>query len=113
MQGATVLEVIVSSIIFLVIFILSLETTVKITSREPLRGYEYLLAVDEVHKIRDRYIAEEYYPGEFMEEYDWGTVRITIGTYQPYPDIGRIDLELQVPNHTGTYSFTYLYEPGI
>lgn len=85
LQGSSIIEVLVASLVFLLIFCITMETLTRIAS---VRHDESMLSVekdlqDTVHEFSVRSFTE----GEHTRTYDWGEIDIEIKPYNELPGI--------------------------
>ncbi|GHV01671.1 hypothetical protein FACS1894159_09840 [Bacteroidia bacterium] len=92
MKASTLVETLVASVIFLVMFAISLETIVRLAVRRD-DDTVYVVAEGETARLFREYAsAGERLPGTTVKEYDWGTITIAIGPCRDYPRLQVVDV---------------------
>lgn len=91
LKASSILETIVASIIFLVVFAMSIE----ILSRLTLTGVEPYTLVDINHNIEiclGRYSDGTYAQGVYRSQYNWGEINTTISAYDRFDKLQLISV---------------------
>ena len=86
LKGSSMIEVIIASLIFLVVFICSLSTLTALTLRSD-EGYVLLEAERALTDCSRRYGTGEWAEGTYTDTYEWGGIVTVIATYDDYDNI--------------------------
>lgn len=107
-KGSTVIEVIVASIIFLVIFTLSMDTLVRISSKSNTS----IELIDAQSKVTDMYrlAIDNLEKGQIEREYSWGRVVATIAQYKDYNDLKQITITATIKKSKQQLKRYYIVE---
>lgn len=80
LRGSSLIEALVASVLFLIVFTLSLETLSRLTHRQS--GGEIQIAMDHTMQACEReYIHAWCQPLAVVKTYPWGTIDITLTPY--------------------------------
>ena len=85
-SGSTLVETMVASVIFLCVFVISLETVSRLTLSEN----DTVVLVEADHRIKEnfrQYGDGRHEEGLYTREYDWGRVTVVIRPYVNYTDL--------------------------
>ncbi len=99
LKGASLLEAIAASSIFMIVFALSLELLPKLT----LSGSDGLAAAEMryVAESARRKYADGLWPaGEYVERYDCGRAKITIEPYRDFEDVAMMTVTVECGTET-------------
>lgn len=105
-RASTVIEVVVASVIFMLIFCLSLEMLTKINqgnkSEELLR-----ISID-----RDEYVQQiktgNYGYGGYMKNFDWGEIQVKIRPYRDYISLREMHFTGIMKNGKKLFDYRFL-----
>lgn len=101
------LETIVASVIFLVIFAISLETITRLTSSP--RGVEALIEADfRLKECFGEYSSPKYTDGDYERTYDWGNIHIDVSAYMHYRQLRHISLTTVVAGSRKVIKFNHI-----
>lgn len=95
--GSSMIETIVASMIFLLVFTISLSTVTGLTLRED-EGYALIEAERRLADCSGRYCDGTWAQGEYTEEFDWGKITVTITDYGDYGQIRQVILRAALNN---------------
>ncbi len=88
LRGSTLVETIVASMLFLILFFLAMEMLVRIGARRPGEG---LLQMEVDHRVCvQEFRAGDFAPGEYTRSYTWGEITVTVGPYRDLPGIEEV-----------------------
>ena len=88
------IEIMVASIIFLVIFFIAMEMIVRVGS---VRRDDSLLAAEiDMKTCMHRFSTEYFAPGEYLFSYGWGEITATVNPYRELTEIREVNLEMTV-----------------
>jgi len=97
LKAASLIEAVVASVLFMIVFALSLELLPKLSV-----GSVDEFATVEVRQIAERsrrkYVAGLWPAGEYFERYDAGCVKIIISPYRNYEDVMVIKITAESGN---------------
>lgn len=97
LKASTLIEVIVASVIFLIIFSISLDTLTQLTTSTK----DTTVYVDVNYRMNAcfrEYSKEDYISGEFEHSYYWGVINIKVLPYKDYPNLKFIEIKAGVNN---------------
>ncbi len=95
LAGSSMVEAIVASLIFLVVFVLSLSTLTGLTLRRD-EGHVLLEVERALADCFLRYGDGSRAPGNHTDEFEWGTVTTVIEKYDDYENIQRVALRATI-----------------
>ncbi|MCD8172863.1 MAG: hypothetical protein LUD76_05295 [Alistipes sp.] len=110
MKGSTLVEVIVASVIFLMVFVVSLDTSVRITAAGTGGGYNYFSVLNSLDQARDKYTSGLYGVSSHEEAYEWGTLLCDITEFNGYDGIYLLTVEAVINNDIKPLRYMYLFE---
>lgn len=101
--GSTLVETIVASVLFLIVFLLAMEMLVRVGGRQP---DGVLLQMESDHQACVREFRSGDFPeGEYLRTYGWGEIAVEI---EPYPYGDEIQqLRFTVRLETGGQTFVH------
>ena len=94
LKASSLLEAVVASILFMTVFTLSLETIGRIT----LHGEDHhtLIAMDNaLQNARKEYTQQPHENISLTRDFPWGTLDITLSSYQESPDLQLLRLKAE------------------
>lgn len=106
LEASTILEVIVASVLFLILFSLAMEMLVRIAGRQPDNAL-LQAEIDRkacVHEFKTGVFEQ----GEYVREYDWGTITITVSPYRTLQDIDELHFLIHISKGNRTLFFRTL-----
>lgn len=91
LQGSSLLETVVASGLFLIVFmgVLSVLPQLSVDKNEVLHIAE---AEYHIRWIFDKYAKSIWHSGEYVERYDWGTITVQLSSYQNFSDVRRVSV---------------------
>lgn len=95
LKGSTIVEVIVASVVFMVIFAISLETITRLTINRK-DDTIYVIVQNEIDRCFMQYAGTERLPSTTVREYDWGRIEITCGGYKNYHNLQLLDVSAYI-----------------
>lgn len=95
LQASTLIEVIVASVLFLIIFAITLHTITSITTHENQR-YSMPQIDGWIKECLKRYSSKEYADGEYRELYPSGEISIEVSPYENHDSLKVIKIETRV-----------------
>jgi hypothetical protein len=97
LAGSTLVEMIVASILFLVIFLLAIDTVTRVGT---LRRDDALLAVEMDLKACIQEFSTAGTPlGAYRREYGWGGIDVAVKPYREMADIRELELICRIDRH--------------
>jgi hypothetical protein len=107
LSGSTIIEVIVSSLVFLLAFTISLSTVTGFTLRED-EGYTLLEAERRLAACIDRYGNGTWPQSIYEESHPWGNITIRIAPYKDFENIQTVVLSAQLTGSRKTIEYRIL-----
>lgn len=108
LKASTLIEAVVASTIFLIVFLLSLETV----SRLFTGGRDDELVMIEADHRTDVcfavYGTGEYPPGTYTDEFDWGTVSTEIEYYDKNTGLLQVTVSAAIKNSRRPLTYRYV-----
>ena len=104
LQAFSLIETIVASVIFMIVFLLSMQTLTSLVKYD-IADTSYLIMENELQKTRKNLVLHESFPTKQDFIYDWGEVKIDI---TPYMDnVYQVELTAvsKLKNKTINYRF--------
>lgn len=95
LKGASLLEAVVASVLFLIVFL----TTMELLPRMTVRDDEGVWAVEADYRMMrafDKYATGLWPAGEYAEEYAWGNVIVKIAPYRTLDDLQTVEVTARV-----------------
>lgn len=99
LKGSTLVEAIVASAIFLIIFIISLNTLNKIVIAGNSDEYALIEADYNMDICYSVYAGGTFPHGKYPADYSWGTIDVEIKQYGEYTDIDEIVITATINNN--------------
>lgn len=112
-RGASLVEAITASVIFLVAFLIALESVSRLVVETP--GAEEYVLMDADNKCDlafARYSGGDYPPGLYEQEYSWGKVIIRISPYGDYADLHEITVSSEIRGSRKQITTTHIIQAG-
>lgn len=81
LSGSTLLETITASVIFMIIFVLAMDTLTRLMVYDN-EDADYLLIETDLNKCRRQICMNNVTPDEDIYEYEWGKIDVKISTYK-------------------------------
>lgn len=102
-KGSTLVETIVASILFMVIFAVSLELVPRltVTGRNEVDMIETEICLS---RAREKYTTGVWPAGEYLERYGNGKAKVLIEYYRDLDDVVVVHIEIEAGNERITYS---------
>ena len=91
LRGASLIEAIVAAVVFLLVFAAALEILPHLTVRED----DTALLVEADYRMKrafGKYATGVWPCGEYVEEYEWGRVTVTLKPYRGFSDLQAVDV---------------------
>lgn len=110
LKGSALIEAIVASTLFLIVFMLSLDTVTRITTGN--RSDEYtLIAADHMADICfARYGDGKHLPGIYEDEFPWGKVTTEMYRYADYEELQEVTVTAEINNSKRKIIRKYIIE---
>ena len=99
LKGASLLEAVAASSIFMIVFALSLELLPKLTPS----GSDGLAAAEMRYIARRKYADGLWPAGEYVERYDCGRAKITIEPYRDFEDVAMMTVTVECGTETAVH----------
>jgi hypothetical protein len=97
LPGSTLVETLVASILFLVIFFLALDTLSRVGVRVP---DDTLPAVEtDLQACLHEFSTGDAAPGDYLRVYEWGEIAIAVRGYGELTDVRRLELVCRIDRH--------------
>ena len=87
--GNSIIEAIVASIIFMVVFLISIDMLTRIATREA--DQQVLFMESEMNAVINKYQSGNYSDDIYKESFEWGDIEIIIQPYKDYSDIKKMN----------------------
>ncbi len=107
LPGSTIIEAIVASLIFMMVFAISLSTVTGFTLREH-EGYALLEAERQLTACIDRYCGGIWPERTYGEEYEWGKITIKITPYESFENMQAVTLTAWLAGSRKTIEYRQL-----
>lgn len=106
LRASTIIEVVVASVIFLLMFCLSLDMLTRLGSSH---NSEELV---EIAIDRDEYVREikigEYGYGNYLKSFDWGEITVKIQPYGDFPAVQDMEFIGMMKNGKKIFEYRFL-----
>lgn len=89
-KASSLIEVIVASAVFMVVFLISLQTIGKITTKNDIS----IELIDAQNKIYAAFRAAQNEPTPAIFQYDWGNITIVKQKYKNFNDLTLLKIEV-------------------
>ncbi len=106
--GTTIVETLVASSIFLLVFILSADTISRIQANDAIDPYVLCESDYHTDRLLEYYRNAPYIVGKYTHEYEWGNIVCEIRPYEEYDDLYVLKLTTEVKNIKRTTVYTHL-----
>ncbi len=94
-KGSTIIEVMVASILFIIIFSAGLEIVARVTASSPTAGW--YIEAENSHRIILMECRAGFYPfGETLQEFGKGRVRVTMSPYREFKNLSEVKIEFEL-----------------
>ncbi len=90
-RSASLLEAVVASVLFLSVFLVTLELVPRLTVRDD-EGVWTVEADYRMMRAFDKYATGLWPAGEYSEEYAWGCVIVKIAPYRAFTDLQVVEV---------------------
>lgn len=110
LRASAIVEVIVASTMFLIVFMLSLTTVSRIVIHG---GNDEWVMIEADHRTEtcfSRYAAGEHSPGTYTDEFEWGKVTTEISPYGKYDDLFLIVITADINNDRRKIRYSHVVE---
>ena len=97
-SGASLIEAVVASTIFLIVFICSLETLTRLTSGGASSEYILVEADHMTDIVMNKYSTGTYPAGIYTEEFGWGDIIVRIDQYVEYENLMVVSVRSEIHN---------------
>jgi len=108
-KADTLVEVVVASVIFLIVFMIGFETLTRLTIRED----EGLVLVEADRCIGEcfREFSNGRYPlGQYERKYEWGSIEAVIAPYRDYRSLQMLTLKALLRENRRRIEYHYVIE---
>lgn len=95
LKGATLLEAIVASVLLLTVFAVTMELLPRLAVRDD-DALRIAQADYRVMRAFEKYAAGGWPEGEYVEDYEWGTVVIRVGGYRNSTSVQTVDVTARI-----------------
>ena len=95
LRASTLIETIIASVIFLAVFMISLETVSRLT----VRNNDNIILVEADYRVKEcfrEYGDGRHENGQYTCEYDWGGITILIHPYRNYAGLQEITITADI-----------------
>lgn len=89
LPASTIIETVVASVLFLLIFFICIESITRINSMS--RGEEPLEVEMDFNNCIKMFTAEKYGEGEYTMTYRWGDITVSVKPYPEHEDISELN----------------------
>lgn len=93
--ASTLIETLIASVIFLCVFMISLDTLSRLT----LNKTDTRLLTEADYRIKDcfrEYATGKYDCGYYQHTFDWGSIGITVKPYRDYPALRELEITADI-----------------
>lgn len=108
LKASTIIEVVVASVIFMLIFCISLEMLTKI-NRDG-RSTETLQIIMDRNEYVQQIRTSEYGYGNYMKNFDWGEIHVKIQPYKEYQLLRELNFTGVMKNGKKLFEYRFLIE---
>lgn len=112
LRASALIEAVVASTVFLIVFMLSLDTVSRITTG---KGDDEYVLIDADHRAEmcfARYGDGSYPPGTYEEEFPWGKVVTEIVRYGEYGRLQEVTVRAVIDDSRRGFTYKYIVEAG-
>lgn len=95
LKGTSLLEAVVASVLFLIVFLMTMELVPRLTVRDD-EGVWTVEADYRMMRAFDKYATGLWPAGEYTEEYDWGNVIVKIAPYRTFADLQAVEVTVRI-----------------
>ncbi len=109
LKASTLVETIIASVIFMCVFVISLETVSRLTVRED----DNTVLVEADYRIKEclrEYGDGRHADGQYTREYGWGTIVVLIHPYRDYTDLQELTITAEIGSISKRLEFKYIIE---
>lgn len=93
--GVSLLETVVASVVFLTLFMATLDMLPHLTIRDDKAQLE-AEAMSQIDKLAKRCGSAAWSEGDYVERYEWGSVVIRVAPYQDFEDVRIISISARI-----------------
>lgn len=108
-RGSSIVEAVTASIIFIIVFVISVQTVVNISSLK-FSSCRYVAADIYCREILDAYISEKHIPGKYVHDLENGTIEVNISEYEHFAPIYKVDVRFISTNGKTIIKQIYLID---
>lgn len=109
LRGSTLIETLIASVIFLCVFVISLETLSRLTVRK--NDSAILVEADyRAGQCRREFTSGGHEPGAYMREYPWGNITIILKPYRHYASLRELTITADIKNDAKRLEYRYIFE---
>lgn len=109
-RASTVLEVIVASVLFLILFFLAMEMLVRISGQQS--DDTLLQAEIDRQACVQEFNTKHNVPGEYGREYSWGEIAVTVKQYREMPAVQELQFITRIAKNNRVFHFRMLKKTG-
>ena len=109
MPALSLIEVIVASVIFLIVFVASLHTIVSLTTLQN-DATVYIAADIAVKETYRKYTIGNIDTIKYKKEYSWGNITTELNAYDEYPWINELTIKVELSSGHREIIYRYLIE---
>lgn len=105
LRGSTLVETLTASVIFMIVFMLAMNTLTRLLSVDS--DTDYVIIENDLRKCRRILNRSELHPGTRTYPYEWGEVEVDIHIYKN--DILQVEMTTHSRKQYRQISYRYLY----
>lgn len=109
LKASTLVETIIASVIFMCVFMISLETISRLTVQED----DNTVLVEADYRIKEclrEYGDGRHADGQYTREYGWGRIVILIHNYRSYADLQELTIIAEIESISKRLEFKHIVE---
>ncbi len=106
LAGSTLIETVVASVLFLVIFLIAVETVTRV--RSVLPDDTLLQAAVDLEACAREFLEKADEPGTSLRSYDWGEIEATVSPYPAADGFQAVNFEIRIDHGRQTLNYRIL-----
>ena len=113
LKGSSLIEAITASVIFIIVFCLSMELMANNELSGNNEEFVFIEADQCINDCLAVYSEGNHLPGEYRHDYHWGTVTVKVECYDGYEDLLLITINADIRNRQRKMQLRHIVERRI